>query len=900
MTIRIVSPAPFAFPLLVMVLAMAPAREGISAPVFEKDVRPILKAHCFHCHGEDGEKKGDLDVRLTRFLLKGGESGPALVPGKPAGSHLLELIKNGEMPKEKAKLPERDIATIEQWILAGAPTARPEPETLGAEPQFTEEERSWWSLQPIRRPDVPAKRDSRENNPIDAFVRAKLDENGLSFSDEADAATLERRLAYDLSGLPPGSVDPLSPAAGNGSPFSDEEWGKLVDRYLASPAYGERWGRHWLDVAGYADSDGFNEKDTERPHAWRFRDYVINALNADKPFDEFVREQLAGDEIAAKLGLNADAPTSEGRARYAELMAATGFLRMAPDGTASENTLLARNASITDTLKIVSTAFYGMTIQCAECHDHRYDPITQKDFYELRAVFEPGFQPAAWRLPAQRLVSLRTKEDKAAADAIEAEAKKIDDARLIKQEEFISEVLEKELAKREEAVRDPLRKAFRAAAKDRTPEQLALLKQHPSVEKLSAGSLYLYDTTYKTKHADTLKKMTEEAAAVRAKKPKEDLVQAFAELPAKPGAIPATHLFHRGNPESPKDAVTPSDLDVFGDWRKAQLPENREDVPTTGRRLAFAEMLTDGTHPLLARVIVNRVWMHHFGTGLVKTPADFGHLGETPSHPELLDWLASEFMAKGWSLKELHRLILNSHTWRQQSDRDAKRDLIDPDNRLLSRQNKKRLEAEVLRDALLVVSGKLNPKRGGTPVPVMLTEEGQVVLGVDTMDTAGRQTGKYIPLNGEEFRRSVYVQIRRSRPLEMFATFDAPDMTTANCEIRPVTTVSPQSLLLMNNLGMREFAQYFGERLFKECGDAPVEEQVRRAWQIVYGRDPVSEELESGIAFLTMQTAHYMVEPARFEKSAGPIDPNPAPARVMGFAALGHALMSANEFLYLD
>jgi hypothetical protein len=867
-----------AFPALAM---------GADAPSFEKDVRPILKAHCFHCHGEDGETKGGLDLRLARFIVRGGDSGPALVAGRPGESHLLEVLKSGEMPKEKAKLPDEEIAAIERWILAGAPTLRPEPESLGPEHQFTEEERSWWSLQPIVRVDPPAGKDPRERNPIDAFVRAKLEENGLEFSDEADAATLARRLAFDLTGLPPEE-----------SQISDFE--SQMEKLLASPAYGERWGRHWLDVAGYADSDGFNEKDTERPHAWRYRDYVIAALEADKPFDEFVREQLAGDEIAAKLGLNADSPTAEEKARYAELLAATGFLRMAPDGTATENTLLARNATVTDTIKIVANAFYGLTVQCAECHDHRYDPITQADFYELRAVFEPGFNPQAWRLPAQRLVSLRTKEEKAVADGIEAEAKKIDEARLAKQEEFITEVLEKELGKRDEGIRDALREAYRTVAKDRSPEQVALLKDHPSVASLSAGSLYLYDTTYKTKHADTLKKLTEEAAAVRATKPKEEFVHAFAELPAKPEAVPATFLFHRGNPESPKDMVKPSDLGILSGWRKTELPEKVESLPTTGRRLAFAEMLTDGSHPLLARVIVNRVWMHHFGAGLVRTPTDFGHLGEAPSHPELLDWLASEFMATGWSLKQLHRLILTSHTWRQKSERDALRDRIDPDNRLLSRQSKRRLEAEVLRDALLVVSGKLNPKRGGPPVPVMLTEEGQVVLGVDTMDTAGRQTGKYIPLEGEEFRRSVYVQVRRSRPLEMFAAFDAPAMTEANCEIRPVTTVSPQSLLLMNNLGMREFAQHFGERLVEECGDAPVEEQVRRAWQLVYGREPVTEEVEAGIAFLTLQTAHYTVEPAKFEKVAGPAETTEAPARLMGMAALGHALMSANEFLYLD
>lgn len=886
---------------------------GFAASTFEKDVRPILKEHCFHCHGEDGVKKSDLDVRLARFLLQGGKSGPAVVAGKPAQSHLLELLKSGEMPKEKPKLSDKEIAAVEAWILGGAATARPEPESLGPEHRFTEEERAWWSIQPIERPAVPAKSDPRERNPIDAFVRAKLEEKGLSFSDEADAAVLERRLAFDLTGLPPGAAfespktaegkgeakdEPAPPRAG--SPFSDAEWAALVDRYLDTPAYGERWGRHWLDVAGYADSAGFNEKDTVRPHAWKFRDYVIEALNADKPFDAFVTEQLAGDELAAKLGLHPDSPTAEEKARYAELLTATGFLRMAPDGTATENTLLSRNATITDTIKIVANAFYGMTIQCAECHDHRYDPITQADFYELRAVFEPGFDPAKWRQPVRRLVSLQTKEDKAAAAAVEVEAKKIDDARLAKQAEFITEVLEKELAKCEEAVRGPLREAYRTEVKKRTPEQLALLKKHPTIVKLSGGSLYLYDTTYKTKHAATLKAMTEEAAAIRAKKPPLEMVQAFTEVPTKPEAIPATFLFHRGNPESPKDKVKPSDLEILSGWRETDLPENVEGLPSTGRRLALAGMLTDGRHPLLARVIVNRAWMHHFGNGLVKTVADFGRLGETPSHPELLDWLASEFMAQGWSLKELHRLILTSHTWRQKSDRDAERDRIDPDNRFLSRQNKHRLEAETLRDTLLVVSGKWNRKRGGEPVPVMLTEEGQVVLGIDTMDTAGRQTGKYIPLNGEEFRRSVYVQIRRSRPLEIFAAFDAPDMTAVNCELRPVTTVSPQSLLLMNNLGMREYAQYFGERLVADRGSAPVEEQVRHAWRLAYGREPDSGELEAGVSFLTTQTAYYTAHPAKLERSVGPAEKKTAPAQLMGFAALGHALMSTNEFLYID
>lgn len=875
------------------------------SPSFERDVRPILKAHCFHCHGEAGEMEGGLDVRLRRLLVSGGKSGPAIVPGDPANSHLLELLKSGEMPKEKPRLSDGEIATVEAWILADAPTLRPEPVSLGPGPLFTEEELDWWSLQPIARPAVPVVAagegtESAESagHPIDAFIARRLAAEGLTFSWEAAPATLIRRASYDLTGLPP-SPEAVDEFLAGWRLDPDAAFAEMVDALLASTAYGERWGRHWLDVAGYADSDGYTDRDLERKHAWKYRDYVIGALNGDKPFDVFVREQLAGDEMAALLGLHADSPSAAERARYAELLTATGFLRMAPDGTGAMNDLAARHANITDTLKIVSTAFYGMTIQCAECHDHRYDPISQADFYRLRAVFEPGFDPQGWRTPAARLVSLQTKEDKAKAAGIEAEAKKIDEARLVKQAEFIDEVLEKELAKREEGIREALRAAYKTEAKARTPEQVALLKQHPSVEKLHGGSLYLYDTTYKTKHAATLKEMVEEAAAVRATKPVAEMVHAFAELPKKPEAVPATFLFHRGDFESPKEEVTPGDLSALAGWRTTDLPEDTAAVPTTGRRLALAEALTDGRHPLLARVMVNRAWMHHFGTGLVKSVADFGALGEKPSHPELLDWLATDFMESGWSLKRLHRLILTSHTWRQSARRDAERDRVDPDNRLLSRQNQRRLEAETLRDALLAVSGKLNPRVSGEPVPVMHSPEGQVVIGVDTTDSAGRPSGKFVSLEGEQYRRSVYVQVRRSQPLELFAAFDAPSMTDANCEIRPITTVSPQSLLLMNNLGMREHAQDFALRLMAESGDDPAA-QTDRAWRLAYGREPSADERAAAVEFIAAQTAYYTEHPAKLEHATGPAEKEDADPRLLGLTALCHALMSANEFLYLD
>ena len=868
--------------LLLATLTSAPVWAAGAALTFEKDVRPILKANCFHCHGEEGETKGGLDVRLARFIQKGGERGPAIIPGDAAKSHLIELVKAGEMPKGKTKLKERDIAILEQWIAAGARTARPEPEKLGPEHAFTDEERAWWSLQPIS---------AQARKSLDGFIEAKLIEKGLSFSREADPVSFIRRASFDLLGLPP---TPQEVEAFVADSIRDPNAAvlALIDRLLASPHYGERWGRHWLDAAGYADSEGFGEKDLERKWAWKYRDYVINALNKDKPFDQFVREQLAGDEMVPQ-------PYKNLSAEAIEKLTATGFLRMPPNGTGELNDAATQNANIADTIKMVGTSLYGLTIGCAQCHDHRYDPISQADYYRLRAVFEPGFDTKAWRSTTGRLVSLLTDAQAAESAKIEVEAKKLDAVRLVKQEEFITEVLEKELAKAPEKDREALRSAYRTEAKKRTADQTKLLKAWPRINQLSAGSLYLYDTTNKTKHADTLKKMTEEATAVRAKKPVEEFVHAFTELPkAKPELIPATFIFNRGNHDQPKDKVSPSELTVLAAHRKVELPEKDPKLPTTGRRLAFANALTDGKHPLLARVMVNRVWMHHFGKGIVASPGDFGQLGSQPTHPELLDWMAAEFMRTGWSLKQLHRQIMTSRTYRQASTRDDKRDLIDPDNTLLSRMNVRRLEAETLRDSLLAISGKLNPKVGGEPVPVTQNEEGQVVIGKDTTDTAGRPTGKIIPLNGEEFRRSIYIQARRSRPLEMFATFDAPIMEPS-CDARSVTTVSPQSLLLMNSATMRVHAQQFAQRVQSEGGkDSP--DQVRLAWKLVHGKAPSESDVQQGVEFVQAQTEYYQANPTPLEEQLALPSKTPGDPAFLGLTALCHALMSSNALLYID
>jgi len=869
-------------------LAAAPAWAAAAPVMFEKDVRPILKTHCFQCHGEAGETKGGLDVRLARFILKGGKDGAVIVPGKVAESHLIDLIKKGEMPKGKTKLKEQDIATLEAWVAQGAKTLRPEPEKLGPEHAFTDEERGWWSLQPVHSVKPPVEKKGTTN--IDAFIAAKLTERGLSFSPEADPVTFIRRASFDLIGLPPtpAEVDEFVVAYIKNPQLSVE---RLVDRLLASPHYGERWGRHWLDAAGYADSEGFGERDIERQWAWKYRDYVINALNKDKPVDQFIREQLAGDEMVPQpyKNLSPDA---------IEKLAATGFLRMSPNGTGETNDAATQNANIADTLKMVGTSLYGLTIGCAQCHDHRYDPISQADYYRLRAVFEPGFDTKAWRAPGGRLVSLLTEKEVAESAKIEAEAKKLDTARNAKAEEFITEVLEKELAKAPEADRDVLRTAYRTEVKKRTTDQTKLLKAWPRVNQLSSGSLYLYDTTNKTKHADELKKMADEAAAVRATKPKQEFLHAFTELPKNPDTVPATFIFNRGQFDQPKEQVKPSDLTVLAAFRKIEIPEKNAALPTTGRRLALATELTDGKHPLVARVMVNRVWMHHFGKGIVASPGDFGLLGSKPTHPELLDWLATDFMARGWSLKQLHRQIMTSRTYRQVSTRDATRDRIDPDNAYLSRMSVRRLEAEILRDSLLAVSGKLNPQVGGVPVPVMFNEEGQVVIGIDTTDTAGRPSGKIVPLNGAEFRRSIYVQARRSRPLEMFATFDAPIMEPS-CDARAVTTVSPQSLLLMNSTTMRVHAQQFAQRVQSEGGQDPAE-QVRFAFKLVSGKTPSESDVQQSVEFVQAQTEFYKANPTPLEVQLGAPSKTPGDPAFLGLTALCHALLSSNALLYVD
>ncbi|HEV3339033.1 MAG TPA: DUF1553 domain-containing protein [Pirellulales bacterium] len=965
----------FAISLVFAALSLAgrAACAGEAELTYEQHVRPILKAHCFQCHGEDGQREGGLDLRLKRLIETGGDSGAAIVPGKPDESLLVEKLRSGEMPPVDKKLPTAQVDTVVRWIATGAKTARPEPEQIGTGVSFTEDERNYWAFQPVRCPAVPGVGAGRPDGadvrtPIDGFLLARLEREGLTFSAEADRAAFIRRASFDLVGLPP-TPEQIEAFLTDSSPDAHE---RLIERLLASPHYGERWGRHWLDVAGYSDSEGYTDEDAPRASAFRYRDYVIRSFNADKPFDQFIQEQVAGDEMVPP-------PYANLSPEAIEKLTATGFLRMSPDGTAAGGVdqNVARNHVVADTLQIVGTSLFGMTLHCAQCHDHRYDPIPQVDYYRLRAIFEPALDWKNWRSPPAREISLYTDADRALAQTIQAEAAEVDAERGRKAQEHTDRTLEEELLLVAENVRDGLRAAYKTADKDRTPDQQALLKEYPSVANISVGSLYLYDqrrdakarqieaernekaqkfvaetrareleklpeaeraavesamaaaaekrtpeeialvekypavsvtpatlekfnpeaaaelaadtetaaTLRATKAADDLKRYSDRAAAIRAKIQPEQFVRALTEVP---GQASPTFVFRRGDFQQPKEQVPPGDLTILAGATTTEILLDDPNLPTSGRRLAFARHLTDGRHPLVARAIVNRVWLHHFGRGLVATPGDFGALGERPTHPELLDWLAAEFVARGWRMKELHRLIVGSTAYRRSSRRGEKSDALDPDNRFYSRMSIRRLESEVVRDAILSIAGLRQDGMFGPPVPVMEDEVGQIVIGRESLDGERKPTDA-VSLGGEEYRRSLYVQVRRSRPLGILEVFDSPVMSP-NCESRNFSTVASQSLVFMNSAFVVESAGRFAARLEREVG-GDRRAQLARGWVLALGRQAGADELSAAEAFLNRQVESLKTQQPEIDDAA---------KSHRALTTFCQALLSANGFLYVD
>ena len=820
---------------------------------FEHDIRPIFKAYCLDCHGAGEAVKGHLDLRLKRFAERGGDSGPAVVAGRPEESLVIDRLKKGEMPPGEKKVPPEQIVLIERWIAGGAMVKRKEPERLDPGIDLTPEERAYWAFQPVRRPAPPAfGPNDRVTTPIDAFVVARLRERGLSLAPDADKRTLIRRAALDLTGLPPSreAIDAFL------ADSTDGAYERMLDQFMASPRYGERWARHWLDVTGYADSDGNGTEDSPRPFAYKYRDYVVRSINADKPLDRFVIEQLAGDELVSRPW-NALTPDK------AELLAATGFLRTAADGTSTgaADEPLAANQVMADTLKIVGSTLLGLTVGCAQCHDHRYDPIPQADYYRLRAVFEPALDTNHWRRPGQRLVSLFKDADRARCQAIEAEAAKLQQAVDAKTKTYLEAATKKELAKFPEPLRTRLAAALLVAAASRSEEQKRLLASNPSVN-ITAGVLYQYDQAA----ADVLTKEQAKVAAKRAQKPVEDYVSVLDELP---GVLPATKIFHRGDHRQPTKSVRPGDLSIAApEGARYDVPEKDPALTTSGRRLAYARHLVNGNHPLVGRVLANRIWLNHFGRGLVDTPGDFGVLGTRPTHPELLDWLADELVRQGWSLKHMHKLIMTSTVYRQESRGSQAGSAADSSNWLYSHFPLRRLGAEEIRDVVLQVSGRLAETLYGPPVPV-----------------AEDAVGHNLPDN-DSARRSLYLQARRTKPVSLLATFDFPIMAV-NCDRRAPTTSATQSLVLMNSDFILSHALGVARRVRTLTHSGAHSDRLARqaacAWQLVYQRAITPEEAVWVSEYGNRQL------------------PAPGPDRELAVLAnLCQQLLISNEFLYVD
>ncbi len=854
--------------------------------VFERDVRPILKAACFQCHGEADSREGGLDVRLSKLLMHGGDSGPAIVAGNSAASLLFQRIRDGEMPEGTKKLSPQQVESIRRWIDEGAKTARPEPDDPN-EVRFTAEELNYWAFQPITTVEPPTAAPSAQiRTPIDAFIWQRLHAAGLQFSPEADRVTLIRRAYFDLWGLPPTPED-VAQFVADSAPDAYE---RLVDRLLDSPHYGERWGRHWLDAAGFAESDGVTPEDRVRDFAYKYRDYVIRAINADRSWNDFIVEQLAGDELAARpyAALQGDA---------LDPLIATGFLRMAPDGTESAEVdqTVERNQVVAETLKIIGNSLLGLTVGCAQCHDHRYDPISQVDYYRLRAIFDPALDWQHWRTPSARLVDVTPEENRHKSAQIEAQAAVMDREIEQRLDALFVQFKQAELDRVPEERRDTVRAAVETSRDQRTPEQIALLQEFPTAD-VNRGSLegllVEYDRVYQAKYHQELQAARQKVADVRAQKPQGDYVMALTETDEP---LPESKLFARGDPLQPREIVTSGELPILALGREsADIAAKDTTLSSSGRRLAFARMLTDGRHPLTLRVLVNRFWMHHFGRGLVATPGDFGALGERPSHPELLDWLASEFAANGWRLKPLHRLLMTSMAYRQSSARIAASEQLDPDNRLLSRYPLRRLEAEAIRDAILAVTGKLNSQMYGPSVPVIEHTDGQVVVGKRAAGSGGSLFNAVDGAGDEQFRRSVYLLVRRKWPLALLESFDMPQMSPC-CETRKSSTVTPQALLFMNSEFLLEQSRALAERVAIECPNDP-EAQARRAWQLTYQVDISPETLAAAREYLNAQSETF----TQYVASLPEAERGQFNCAQQALASYCHALLSSNRFLYIE
>lgn len=736
-----------------------------SPPDYRRDIKPILEKRCYSCHGRL-KQKADLRLDAGFLVLKGGKDGPAAIPGDSRASKLIQRITASDeaerMPTEGKPLSSEQITLIRDWIDAGAKFPTDEiPPSSPAE---------HWAFQPLRRPSIPRVKDAEWcRNGVDRFILARLEARGWKPAPDASRPAWIRRAYLDLVGLPP------SPEAVDAFVGSNRGREEILNQLLADPRYGERWARHWLDLVRYADSNGY-ERDAAKPFVWRYRDYVVNALNSDKGFDRFVIEQIAGDELTD---------------RSAETVIATGVLRLGQWDDEPADPAADRYDQLDDVVSTTSQVFLGLTLGCARCHDHKFEPLSTRDYYSMVAVFNPLKRPQNGRtelvLPAGSFAEL-------------------------------------------EAVQ----------RRDREIERLKLAKNDPQVTELRQAT------------------------------PDLPMGYFLQEPSSKP---PETRVLLRGNPLRPGDKVVPA-VPAIAARRQPDFPEPASG--TSRRRLGLAQWIVQPDNPLTARVLVNRVWQQHFGIGLVRTPSDFGLMGEPPTHPELLDWLADWFIHEGsWSLKKLHRLILSSRSWEMSRQANSEYIAADPENRLLSFAPYRRLEVEAIRDSILSVSGQLNQEMSG---PSMFPTIPAAALEANTdKDTIWKASGA-----SASSRRTLYAFIKRGLVVPLLEVMDLSD-TVQSCARRLNTTVAPQALTLFNGEFVNQQAAYLAQRLRREAGPDPVR-QIHLGYRLALGRPAHPSELTALRAFLQQESA-----------ANGRRDGDPDFAALV---QLSRVLFNLNEFVY--
>lgn len=809
--------------------------------VFESAILPILQARCLSCH--QGEKaKAGLDLSRKGGIVLGGKSGPAIRISAAESSLLFDVVSSGKMPLQGAKLTKEEIGIIRTWINDGAVANDNEVlASKNSEGHYDEFDLDYWSFYPPKLPPLPnIKRSNLAANAIDYFLLAKLEENGLSYSPTATRITLIRRLSFDLHGLPP-TAEQIEDFIQDDGPDAYE---RLVDQFLASPKYGERWGRHWLDIAGYSDSAGVLSADQDRQLIWRYRDYVIRALNADKPYDEFVRQQLAGDELSNYY--NEFHTADRLSAESIESLDATGFLRTGPDSSRPDfNTIKNVNGfyyypTIDAQVSIMTSSLMGLTLKCAKCHNHKFDPLSQKEYYQLQSILMTVYSPDNWIPFADRTLLLASKKQvdaKAARDAeVDKAIKALNDRLTVETESGKKELFDIRLKGVDGQIREDVKLAFAKNTTERSEIETFLVSKYaehltPPADKLQA-ELAATLSHFKQRVDET----NAEIAGLNRTRHVYDSTYAAYDVDADPH----TPLLLRGDAQTPGQLVRPGVPQMLRTNTSFESDAEWASEHTSGRRTQFAAWLTQARHPLTSRVIANRLWFHHFGEGIVSTLEDFGWAGENPIHKSLLDWMAVELEDNNWSLKHLHKTILTSRAYQQSSNRETAiaelAEPSDPQNRLLWRQNFKRLEAESLRDSLLFIAGALDSNMYGFPVGIQTLSSGEVVVGSGSFPQ----------------RRSIYVRNKRSAPVSILQLFDQPDIET-NCIRRSQSTVPLQALSLMNSDVANLSAEAFAQELLNE-GDHDL---VSRAVTTAYGRQPQADEQALLQEFLESQIKSY-------------------------------------------